>query len=57
MSDMPICPETGEDVDDCECVCVDDHCPQCGEFDAECVCYDEADEADLRRKCEQEERD
>lgn len=39
---LPICDVTGEDVDDCHCVE---------------VAYDEADEADLRRKCEQEERD
>jgi hypothetical protein len=42
------------DTDD---VCVDNRCQECGEFDAECICYDEADEADLRRKCEQEEMD
>ena len=40
--DIPACPDTGEDVDDCHCVE---------------VAYDEDDEADLRRKCEQEERD
>jgi hypothetical protein len=42
MSDIPICDETGDDVDDC----------YCGD-----VAYDHEDEADLRRKCEQEERD
>lgn len=40
MSDLPICDETGEDVDDCHCVDVRD--------------YDERDEDDLRRKCELE---
>jgi hypothetical protein len=43
VTDLPICPDTEEDVDDCHCVDVRD--------------YDEDDEADLRRKCEQEERD
>jgi hypothetical protein len=32
VSDLPICPETGDDVDDCHCVDVRD--------------YDEQDEAD-----------
>lgn len=38
--DLPICDDTGDDVDDCHCVDVLD--------------YDEDDEGDLRRKCEQE---
>jgi len=43
VTDFPTCPETGEDVDDCDCVTVLD--------------YDEDDAADEQRKCEQEERD
>lgn len=40
MSDLPICPETGEDVDECHCVDVRD--------------WDEEDEADQRYDCERE---
>jgi len=42
MSDLPICDETGEDVDDCHCIDVRD--------------YDEQDEADERLQCELDER-
>lgn len=40
MSDVPICADTAEDVDDCHCLDASD--------------YDERDEADLQRKCEME---
>lgn len=40
---LPICEVTGEDVDDCDCLLA--------------LAYDEQDEDDLRRKCDQEERD
>lgn len=43
MSDLPICDDTGEDVDDCHCVDLLD--------------YDERDESDQRFECEREERD
>jgi hypothetical protein len=59
MSNLPICPETGEDVDDCDCALIPMRCPNCDERGSACACldYDESDEADLRRKCEQEERE
>lgn len=43
MSDLPICDDTGEDVDDCHCLDV--------------VTYDEVEEADARYHAEREERD
>lgn len=40
MSDLPICPDTGEDVDDCHCVDLRD--------------WDARDELDQIRECERE---
>jgi hypothetical protein len=54
MSDLPICPETGDDVDDCDCA---DRCEMCGQSEAGCACYDEQDEADDIYQVDLDERD
>jgi hypothetical protein len=39
---LPICPETGEDVDDCDCA-FSLRCPNCDERGSACQCVDVRD--------------